>query len=69
MEVVVKLQRFEMRAYEQFLRSTMRLSSRVEHPQKGAAYELQSFVCPECGHIQRLTMPTPNALPVKKGKR
>lgn len=47
----------------------MRITARAEHPEKGPAYELQTFTCPHCNHVLQATVATPGAMQMKKAKR
>jgi uncharacterized Zn finger protein len=38
-----------------------RLKSRETHPERGPAYELQTFKCPKCGTLDTRAVHTPDA--------
>jgi hypothetical protein len=38
-----------------------KLSRRESHPERGATYELQTYVCTKCGAIVTRDVPTPGA--------
>jgi RNase P subunit RPR2 len=43
-------------------RAPMRITRRSAHPTRGPKYELQTFTCPKCGHVQKRETASPGGV-------